>query len=50
VHLTLYHEGTTRQVEFSLPERPILPGDVPPDGRRALAPLLHRRAPLRLQR
>jgi len=50
VHLTLYHEGTTRQVEFSLPERPILPGDVPADGRRALTPLLRRRAPLRLQR
>jgi serine protease Do len=50
VHLTLYHEGTTRQVEFSLPERPILPGDVPSDGRRALTPLLRRRAPLRLQR
>ena len=50
VHLTLYHEGTTRQVEFSLPERPILPGDVPADGRRALVPLLRRRVPLRLQR
>jgi serine protease Do len=49
VRLTLYHEGTTRQVEFSLPERPILPGDVPPDSRRALSPLLHRRAPRRLQ-
>jgi serine protease Do len=46
VRLTLYHDGTTRQVEFNLPERPILPGDVPPDGRRALAPLGHRRAPL----
>ena len=50
VHLTLYHEGTTRQVEFSLPERPILPGDVPADSRRALSPQLYRRAPLRLQR
>jgi serine protease Do len=50
VHLTLYHEGTTRQVEFSLPERPILPGDVPADSRRALSPQLSRRAPLRLQR
>jgi S1-C subfamily serine protease len=50
VHLTLYHKGTTRQVEFSLPERPILPGDVPPDGRHALTPLLRRRTPLRLQR
>ena len=50
VRLTLYHDGTTRQVEFNLPERPILPGDVPPDGRRALAPLEHRRAPLQRQR
>jgi serine protease Do len=50
VHLTLYHDGTTRQVEFTLPERPILPGDVPPDGRRALAPLRHRRALLQRQR
>jgi S1-C subfamily serine protease len=50
VQLTLYHEGTTRQVEFSLPERPILPGDVPPDSRRALAPLRYRRTPLRPQR
>src|SRR5262245_25689579 len=49
VQLTLYHEGTTRQVEFSLPERPILPGDVPPDSRRTLAPLRYRRAPLRPQ-
>lgn len=50
VHLTLYHDGTTRQVEFSLPERPILPGDVPPDSRRALSPQLSRRVPLRLRR
>lgn len=50
VRLTLYHDGTTRQVEFNLPERPILPGDVPPNGRRALAPLEHRRAPLQRQR
>ena len=50
VRLTLYHDGTTRQVEFNLPERPILPGDVPPDGRRALAPLEHRRVPLQRQR
>src|SRR5207245_4769407 len=50
VHLTLYHDGTTRQVEFTLPERPILPGDVPPDGRRARPPLGQRRAPLQRQR
>jgi S1-C subfamily serine protease len=46
VRLTLYHEGTTREVEFSLPERPILPGDVPADSRHTLAPQQHRRAPL----
>jgi S1-C subfamily serine protease len=50
VRLTLYHDGVTRQVEFSLPERPILPGDVPPDSRRALAPLGQRRSPLQRQR
>ena len=50
VRLTLYHDGTTRQVEFNLPERPILPGDVPPDSRRALAPMGQRRAPLQRQR
>jgi S1-C subfamily serine protease len=50
VRLTLYYDGTTRQVEFTLPERPILPGDVPPDSRRALAPLRSRRAPLQRQR
>ena len=50
VHWTLYHEGTTRQVAFSLPERPILPGDVPPDSRRTLSPQRSRRAPLRYQR
>lgn len=50
VRLTLYYDGTTRQVEFTLPERPVLPGDVPPDSRRALAPLRSRRAPLQRQR
>jgi S1-C subfamily serine protease len=50
VHLTLYHDGSTREVEFTLPERPILPSDVPPDSRRALAPLRSRRAPLPLGR
>jgi serine protease Do len=50
VRLTLYHEGAVRQVEFSLPERPILPGDVPPNSRRVLSPQRFRRAPLRLQR
>lgn len=38
VRLALYYEGKTRHVEFLLPERPILPGDVPPDSRRTLAP------------
>ena len=28
VGLTLYHENETRRIEFTLPERPILPGDI----------------------
>jgi serine protease Do len=31
VNLTLYREMKTRNVEFILPERPILPGDLPSD-------------------
>jgi S1-C subfamily serine protease len=30
-NLTLYREMKTRKVELTLPERPILPGDLPPD-------------------
>ena len=43
VRLTLYRDGGTRQVEFRLPERPILPGDLPSDGRRLLSPPLGHR-------
>ena len=39
VSLTLYHDGKTRKVEFNLPERPILVGDLPPDTSRHLLPL-----------
>jgi len=45
VHLTLYHEGTTRQVEFS--SRTPIPRAMCHLRRRALTPLLRRRAPLR---
>ncbi|MCI0484170.1 MAG: PDZ domain-containing protein, partial [candidate division NC10 bacterium] len=38
VRLTLYRGGVTRQVELRLPERPILPGDLPSDGQRSLSP------------
>ena len=31
VNMTLYRETETLKVEFNLPERPILPGDLPPD-------------------
>jgi serine protease Do len=40
VRLTVYRDGGMRQVELHLPERPILPGDLPSDGRRSLAPSL----------
>ena len=39
VHLTLYREGKTRKVEFRLPERPILPGDLTPCDQRVLSPM-----------
>jgi len=48
VRLTLYRDGGTRQVEFRLPERPILPGDLPSDGRRLLSPPLGHRFGRRL--
>jgi serine protease Do len=39
VSLTLYHEGKTRKVEFILPERPILPGDLRLSGSGTLLPI-----------
>ncbi len=48
VRLTLYRDGGTRQVELRLPERPILPGDLPSDGRRSLSPFLGHRFGRRL--
>jgi S1-C subfamily serine protease len=38
ITLTIFQEGTTRTVQLLLPERPILPGDLPADHRRTLAP------------
>ena len=38
VSLTLYRGGKTRTVEFDLPERPILAGDLPPDTSRESLP------------
>ena len=48
VRLTLYRDGETRQVELRLPERPILPGDLPSDGRRLISPPLGHRVVRRL--
>jgi S1-C subfamily serine protease len=42
VALTVVHEGATRHLEFRLPERPILPGDLPSDERRSLRPMHQR--------
>jgi S1-C subfamily serine protease len=39
VRLTLYREKKTEKVEFSLPERPILPGDLRLSGSSALLPM-----------
>ena len=39
VYLTLDREQKTRRVEFSLPERPILPGDLRSNGSGALLPM-----------
>jgi serine protease Do len=36
--LTLYRGGKTRTVEFDIPERPILMGDLPPDTPQGLLP------------
>jgi putative serine protease PepD len=47
VRLTFSRNGKTRQVEFRLPERPLLPGDLPSAGHRRLQPSrqLSRRVP-----
>ncbi|HVO83477.1 MAG TPA: trypsin-like peptidase domain-containing protein [Syntrophobacteria bacterium] len=39
VQLTLYRENETRKVEFRLPERPILPGDLRPSLSGTLLPM-----------
>lgn len=48
VQLTLYREQKTRKVEFVLPERPILPSDMPSSGSSGLVPMGKRgnRSPL----
>ena len=47
VRLTFSRDGKTRHVEFRLPERPLLPGDLPSEGHRRLQPSrqLSRRVP-----
>jgi S1-C subfamily serine protease len=42
VYLTLYHGQKTRRVEFNLPERPILPGDLRLFGSDTLLPMGNR--------
>jgi hypothetical protein len=42
VRLTLYREKKTEKVEFSLPERPILPSDLHLSGSSALLPMKQR--------
>jgi len=39
VRLGVFREGETFEAEFTLPERPILPGDLPPEDRRSLLPM-----------
>jgi S1-C subfamily serine protease len=36
VRLALWRDGKTLQIEFRLPERPLLPGDIPSEGPRRL--------------
>lgn len=43
VRLSFIREGKTLRVEFKLPERPILPGDLPSDSRSALMPFRSRK-------
>ena len=42
LNLTLYREGKTLTVDFDIPERPILIGDLPPDTPRDLLPEVNR--------
>jgi S1-C subfamily serine protease len=48
LHLSVFREGQYSDVEYMLPERPLLPGDIP--GQSSLAPAAggHRRAPARV--
>ena len=39
VNLSLFREMKSRNVEFTLPERPILPGDLPSDIPRSSMPM-----------
>lgn len=39
IRLVVFREGKTRKVEFILPERPILPGDLPPGDQRVVSPM-----------
>ena len=39
VSISLYHQTKTRNVEFTLPERPILPRDLPPEIPRSSVPV-----------
>jgi S1-C subfamily serine protease len=38
IQLTFSREGKTHQAKFRLPERPLLPGDLPAEGQRRLQP------------
>ena len=38
VKLTLFREGESREVEYVLPERPLLPGDLPEEQAQTLSP------------
>ncbi len=40
IRLTVFRDGEYREVEYTLPERPILPGDL--RGQRTFQPLIHR--------
>jgi hypothetical protein len=38
IKLTLFREGESREVEYVLPERPLLPGDLPDEQAQMLSP------------